>query len=122
MGDPVVVTVGDSTVLVTATGPDLPGVGRQPAGGTPPAALPGTITLTAQAGQGSSVIRAADLSVTDELGHSVATSPDVATITATPGKSVALRLSAVFAAGHQTLTWHPAGRPAVTWDYEVELD
>jgi hypothetical protein len=73
MGDPVAVSVGNSMIVVTATGPDLPGASQLSPGATPPTRLPGTITLTAQDEHGAVVVRAADLSVTDGLGQPVST-------------------------------------------------
>ncbi|MEU1624851.1 hypothetical protein ABZ746_05775 [Streptomyces sp. NPDC020096] len=120
MGDAVGVSTGSDQAQITAAGPDL----RLPstASGRPPASAPGTITVTVHPVSGTTTLRADDLTITDELGHSVHFTSDRPTADASQGQAAVLHLAATYAAGHSTITWKPAGKPLVTWDFEVELD
>ncbi|MDH6577075.1 hypothetical protein [Kitasatospora sp. MAP5-34] len=121
MGDAVHLDLGPQQAQITATGPDLALSAPAP-GGTPPSASRGTVTVTLHVPAGSGALSASGLAVSDELGHPVPFTTDLAAATATPGHDAVLHLAATFAAGHSTLSWAAAGKPLATWDFEVELD
>lgn len=124
IGDTVRVEVGGRSVLVTASGPELraavpPSVSAPAA---PDRRSAGTVTVTLRAASEPVTLCAAGLAARDELGHAIPLAADQPCATAAPGRAAALRLSGTFAAGHATLVWQSAGKPLVTWDFEVELD
>lgn len=110
---------GGSAVL-TALGPEvtLP----TPAPARPPDSAPGVLTVRVNADRGSVAVSGQQFVLLDETRAPVplrAEPPDVRAVLGSPAE---LRLSAQLGGGHTTLTWQPAGRPLVTWDFVVELD
>ncbi|MDH6114427.1 hypothetical protein P3T36_000828 [Kitasatospora sp. MAP12-15] len=121
MGDAVHLDLGTQQGQITATGPDLALPAPAP-GAAPATESKGVITVVLKAQAGSDVLSADALTVTDEVGHTVPVTADVASASAGPGRDAVVHLAGTFAAGHSTLTWSNAGKPLATWDFEVELD
>ncbi|MGE7436658.1 hypothetical protein [Kitasatospora sp. NPDC001175] len=121
MGDAVALDLGTGQGRITATGPDLDLPAPSP-GSAPPERSKGTITVRLHATAGSVDLDPATFALTDELGHAVPFTADRPSATANPAQDAVFTLSAVFDAGHSTLSWSSAGKPLATWDFEVELD
>ncbi|MFD1719954.1 hypothetical protein [Amnibacterium endophyticum] len=121
-GDPVDVHLPHADLRLTVAGPDVdvptppPG---QPISGT---SAPGVLTVTAVAVRGSTAISSAQFLGLDEDQDRFALRTDRRSGTASPGHPVTLHLRSRFATGHTTLSWRPAGRPLVTWDFTIEID
>lgn len=120
-GVPVRVEQADgSAAVVQVMGPNLRLASAGPTG--PVQHAQGVLTVTATSTAGAVDLKASSFLALDQKQHRFPLHADVATATATPGSPATIRLSADFDAGHTTLTWQPAGRPLVTWDFVVELD
>ena len=120
-GEPVVVRRAGGVTVVDAAGPDLSPVAVA-AGQAPVQQAPGTLTVTVRPDSGRLDLQAAGFVALDEAKNRIPLRADRASSSSAPGHPATLRLSAVFPAGHTTLTWQPAGKPLVTWDFMVELD
>ena len=108
---------------MTAVGPAVPEEGVFPV----PATSICTFTVTFARNAGSVPLSAAAFTITDEQGdlhHPVVTLPGGAPLPAraAPGRPVTLAVSAVLPTGNGALHWAPAGRPLVSWDFDVEID
>jgi len=120
-GEPVVVRRAGAVAVVDAAGPDLSPVAVA-AGQAPVQHAPGTLTVTVRPESGRLDVQAAGFLALDEAKNRIPLRADRASSSVAPGHPGTLRLRAVFPAGHATLTWQPAGKPLVTWDFMVELD
>jgi len=120
-GEPVVVRRAGAVAVVDAAGPDLSPVAVA-AGQAPVQHAPGTLTVTVRPDSGRLDVQAAGFLALDEAKNRIPLRADRTSSSGAPGHPATLRLSAVFPAGHTTLTWQPAGKPLVTWDFTVELD
>jgi len=115
---------GSGKVLVTAVGPEVPEEGEFPV----PATSPCTFVVTFARASRAVPIDPADFTVIDEEGHlhhpkliGMEGGPPPADVPA--GETVSLKVHGVFPTGDGGLRWAPAGgRPAVTWDFDVEID
>ncbi|MGK4578923.1 hypothetical protein [Kitasatospora sp. HPMI-4] len=121
MGDAVALDLGTSQGRITATGPELD-LPAPSAGAAPPDRSKGTVKVRLHTTAGSVDLTADALVLSDELGHAVPFTADRPSATATPAQDAVLTLTAVFEAGHSTLSWRVSGKPLATWDFEVELD
>ncbi len=120
-GEPVIVHRAGAVAAVDVAGPDinpLPATQGQP----PAQQAPGTLTVTVRPSSGRLDVAAANFLGLDQAQNRIALHADRPLVHADPQHPATLRLSAVFVAGHTTVTWQPAGRPLVTWDFVVELD
>ncbi len=120
-GEPVVVRRAGAVAVVDAAGPDLSPVAVA-AGQAPVQHAPGTLTVTVHPSSGRLEVAAASFLALDEARNRIPLRADRTSSSGAPGHPATLRLTAVFPAGHTTLTWQPAGKPLVTWDFTVELD
>jgi hypothetical protein len=111
------------SVLVTVTGPQVPGEGL-------PYQAPATTctwVITMSGATGAVPISASDFTSIDDLGHVyrpvlVPGQPKPPT-TLLPGKTVSFELRAVEATGEGLMRWAPDGRNIVArWDFVVEND
>jgi len=119
-GEPVVVRCAGAVAVVEAARPDLTPVSV--AGQPPVQHAAGTLTVTVRPSSGSLRVPAAGFLALDQAKNQIPLRADRASSTADARHPATVRLSAVFPAGHTTLTWQPAGKPLVTWDFMVELD
>jgi hypothetical protein len=123
-GDTVAVGLSGAGTLATLVGPSVPETGKFPV----PATSPCTFVVTFAQTSGVVPIRAGDFTITDEEGH--LHHPEVTALhrgglpgSLTAGRPVSLRLYAVLPTGSGSLSWAPAaGRPLVSWDFDVEID
>ena len=122
-GDAVEVKTPHWSVLVTVTGPQVPGEGL-------PYQAPATTctwVITMSGATGAVPISASDFTSIDDLGHVyrpvlVPGQPKPPT-TLLPGKTVSFELRAVEATGEGLMRWAPDGRNIVArWDFVVEND
>ncbi len=120
-GQPVVVRRAGAVALVEAAGPELNPVAVA-AGQAPVQHAPGTLTVTVRPRSGRLDVQAAGFLALDGAKNRIALRADRAAVSADPQHPATMHLRAVFPAGHTTLTWQPAGKPLVTWDFVVELD
>jgi hypothetical protein len=122
-GDSVRVQLPKGTVLVTVTGPEVPGEGLPYQ--TDATTCTWTITLTQATAQ--LPINVADFTTVDHLGTIYHPSPVVgqpAPPTAiAPKQTVSFELRAVMVTGEGLMRWAP-GAPQIvaSWDFEVETD
>lgn len=121
-GDPVRVELPGADLLAQVSGPDvqLP----TPVPGQPLTAqdAPGVLTVSLTAASGSLDVPSSSFLGLDEERRPIALESDTDRVTVTPGHPATVHLSARFSSGHTTLSWQPAGRPVVTWDFVVEID
>lgn len=122
-GDGVRVGSGADAVLVTVTGPEVPGEGLP----YQTSATTCTWTITIKAGSKAVPISTKDFSTSDHLGavytlQLVAGQP-VPPSTVAPDTSVTFELRTVMVVGEGLLRWAPDGtHPVALWDFEVEND
>jgi hypothetical protein len=89
-----------------------------------PATTPSTFTVTFAHASGSVPLSPAAFTIRDEFGHLHRPRVDGAppTLAVPVGRLVTLTISAVLPTGNGQLTWTPAGKPVVSWDFDVEVD
>lgn len=115
MGDPVAVTTGADTVLLTARGPDL---AVQEA--TPTRTAPGTVVVIAHGPSAEDSLQPGRFAFADELDRPV---PFTAEPPAPPSQGDPMvTFHATFAEGHTVLHWTGPDGQLITWDFQVELD
>jgi hypothetical protein len=123
-GDTVDVGLSGAGTFATLVGPSVPETGKFPV----PATSPCTFVITFAKTSGVVPIRAGDFTIADEEGrlhHPKVTGLGSGRLPGrlTSGKSVSLKLYAVLPTGSGSLSWAPvAGRPLVSWDFDVEID
>ena len=121
MGDTVRVAFANGgAVQLTGLGPAFPSPSPDTA---PPTSGPGTMQVAITGQAGVVTLDARQFVGTNELGQAVrlhATAPT--RVTVRPGQHAVLSLEGVFITGDGALSYLPANRPAVTWDFSVELD
>jgi hypothetical protein len=123
-GDTVAVRLAGASVYTTAVGPSVPESGRFPV----PRTSPCTFVVTLARTSGAIPIVPTQFTITDEQGH--LHRPRVTPIHGgkppsriMPGKPVSLEIYAVLPTGSGSLSWAPESRrPAVSWDFDVEID
>jgi len=119
-GDTVDVALASGTVQATVVGPAVPEEGTFPV----PRTTPCSFTVTFTAASGAVPLSARAFTIVDELGalHHPRVSGALPS-RVLPGRRVSIALSAVLPTGAGTLRWSPtAGRPVVSWDFDVEID
>jgi hypothetical protein len=123
-GETVAVAVPPASALVTAAGPAVPEEGKVPVPDTSPC----TFVVTFAHASAPIPLRAASFTLLDERGHvhhprvtALGGGPMPAQIS--PGRTVSVLVRDVLPTGDGGLLWRPyAGRPIVSWDYDVEID
>jgi hypothetical protein len=111
---------GGTSAVVTALGPQ---VTVPITNGKPPDHADGTITITATDTTGTLALPASAFTSRDDKGREVhlsATGP--ATVTASQGQPVTLKLTGTFDAGSAQITWRDHDKVIAVWDFTVELD
>lgn len=119
MGAPLRVRLGQTTAVVTATGPTQSTTYNR----RPNAATVGTITVAVRPVAGRLSVAAADFSSRDQTGTAVRLqSVGAAHADASAAQPAQLRLSGRFSSGAAELTWRHGGRVVAVWDFTIELD
>jgi hypothetical protein len=110
-------------VLATAVGPRVPEQGEFPV----PVTSACDFEITLQATSGRLRLSPAQFTITDEYGRTH--HPTVTTAHGAPlppllhaGQTLRLQLHVILPTGDGRLHWSPAGRPLISWDFEVEID
>jgi hypothetical protein len=122
-GDAVEVHSGTGSVVVTVSGPDVPGEGLP----YQPPATTCTFRITFASATTATPISIADFNAVDHLGavYQMTTVPDQPPIPASvgPGQSVSFELRAVMPTGEGLMRWAPDTQKIVaSWDFVVEND
>ena len=121
-GDTVHVVLGDASVEITVSGPDVPGEGLPKV----TAATTCTWTVTMTGATRSIPVRVIDFSTADHLGGTYLTAgPNLPAPPAAiaPGQRVTFALRGVMPTGEGLMRWAPnAGATVASWDFEVEND
>jgi hypothetical protein len=122
-GDTVRFGSGATAVLVTVTGPEVPGEGLPFQTG----ATTCTWTVTIEAGSASVPIDPNDFSSSDHLGAVYApqlvTGQSAPPPALAPHTTVTFELRTVMVVGEGLMRWSPDGHhPVASWDFEVEND
>ena len=122
-GDGVSVQLPHASVLVTITGPAVPGEGLPHQ--TPSTTCTWTVTMTHATARVP--ITLADFSTLDHLGAvnhpTFVTGQPAPLATIGPGQTITFELRAVMTVGEGLIRWAPGGgRTVASWDFEVEND
>jgi hypothetical protein len=123
-GDSVRVGLAQGHLLATAVGPETPEQGKFPV----PATSLCTFVVTFSSVSGTIPISQRAFAFLDEDGHVrhprvTALDGGPAPSAITPGRPVSLKVYDVLPTGDGGLTWTPTGdKPAVAWDFDVEID
>jgi hypothetical protein len=123
-GDTFWVQVGQSKVMATAVGPQVPEEGQFPV----PATSPCSFDVTFTRATGDIALYGQAFTVLDELGQLhylriTAQGGGRMPAEIRPGQTMTLIMSAVLPTGNGTLRWSPrSARPIVSWDFDVEID
>jgi hypothetical protein len=121
-GDSVNVQLPDSSVLVTVTGPEVPGEGLPYQ--TPATTCTWTITMT---GATASIpIAIGDFTTLDHLGTvyhpTLVPGRPKPPATLAPDRTVTFELRVVMTVGEGLMRWAPQQKMVASWDFEVEND
>ncbi len=122
-GDTVHAILGDASVQIEISGPDVPGEGLPEV----TAATTCTWTVTLTGATRSIPLRLTDFSTADHLGgtYHLTAGPNLPAPPATvdPGHTVTFALRGVMPTGEGLMRWAPNAGPTVaSWDFEVEDD
>lgn len=124
-GETVAVQLPGGRVLATAVGPEVPREGESPV----PPTSPCTFVVTFAAASVAVPLDPGAFTLVDDLGR--IRHPQVTAMNGgappseiRPGQTVSLKLHDVLPTGDGGLSWAPDGaaRPAVSWDFIVEVD
>ncbi len=121
-GDSVNVQLATGSVLVTVTGPEVPGEGLPYQ--TPTTTCTWTITMTAATT--AIPITVGDFTALDHLGSvyrpALVPGQPKPPATVAPGQTVTFELRAVMTVGEGLMRWAPGQKILASWDFEVEND